>query len=104
LLDTELGSTDLFTALDGNSQLITELNFDTLLQTNFDGTTGYTTFTVIEQVLLGDTDRSGAVNFLDISPFISRLTTGQFQAEADIDQNGVVDFLDIVPFIRILAG
>ena len=106
LLDTELGSTDLFAVIDGNSQLITELNFDTLLRTSFDATTGYTTFTAatVEQLLLGDTDRSGAVNFLDISPFISLLATGQFQAEADIDQNGVVNFLDIAPFIQILAG
>ena len=106
LLDTELGSTELFAVIDGNSQLITELNFDTLLRTSFDATTGYTTFTAatVEQLLLGDTDRSGAVNFLDISPFISLLATGQFQAEADIDQNGVVNFLDIAPFIQILAG
>ena len=55
-------------------------------------------------VLLGDVDRSGVVDFLDISPFIVILSTGGFQAEADIDQNGVVNFLDISPFILILAG
>ena len=105
LLDTELGSTDLFAVLNGNSQLITDLNFDTLLLTSFDGTTGYTTFTAttVEQVLLGDVDRNGVVGFPDISPFISLLTTGQFQAEADIDQNGVVGFADISPFISLLT-
>ena len=55
-------------------------------------------------VLLGDIDQNGVVDFLDISPFIAILSTGEFQAEADIDQNGVVDFLDISPFIAILAG
>ena len=49
LLDTELGSTDLFAVLNGNSQLITDLNFDTLLLTSFDGTTGYTTFTAVPE-------------------------------------------------------
>ena len=105
-LDAELGSTDLFVVGDGGSQLITDLNFDTSLQTSFDATTGYTTFTAatVEPVLLGDVNQNGAVNFLDISPFISLLVSGQFQAEADIDQNGVVNFLDIGPFILILAG
>ena len=55
-------------------------------------------------VLLGDVDLNGVVNFLDISPFIGILSTGEFQAEADIDQNGVVNFLDISPFITVLAG
>ena len=55
-------------------------------------------------ILLGDVNRDGAVNFSDISPFISALSTGELQAEADIDENGVVDFLDISPFIAILSG
>ena len=58
----------------------------------------------IEPVVLGDLDGNRIVNFLDISPFIMRLTTGTFQAEADIDQNGQVNFLDISPFIMILVG
>ena len=58
----------------------------------------------IEPVVLGDLDGNRIVNFLDISGFIMRLTTGTFQAEADIDQNGEVNFLDISPFIRILIG
>ena len=54
--------------------------------------------------LLGDVNRDGLVDFLDISPFISILTNGEFQAEADFDQNGIVNFLDISPFIVILSG
>ena len=105
LLGTELGSTDLFAVLDGNSQLITDLNFDTLLRTSFDGTTGYTTFTAtVEPLLLGDVDRNGVVDFSDISPFISLLAAGQFQAEADIDQSGIVDFEDISPFVSLLTA
>ena len=53
---------------------------------------------------LGDVNLDGAVNFLDISPFIAVLSTGTDQAEADIDQNGIVNFLDISPFIQLLSG
>ena len=54
--------------------------------------------------LLGDVNLDEVVNFLDIVPFISALSGGGFQAEADIDQNESVDFLDISPFIAILSG
>lgn len=59
---------------------------------------------MLVQPLLGDVDRNGSVNFLDIAQFIELLSTQGFQAEADIDQNGVVNFLDIAPFIAILAA
>ena len=54
--------------------------------------------------VLGDVNRDGATNFLDISPFIAVLSSGGFQVEADIDQSGSVNFLDISPFIGILSG
>ena len=57
-----------------------------------------------QEFLLGDVDLSGTVDFLDISPFISVLSGGTFQAEADCDQSGEVNFLDISPFIAILSG
>ena len=53
--------------------------------------------------LVGDVDLSGAVDFLDIGPFISILSNQGFQDEADVDRSGVVDFLDIGPFIQLLA-
>ena len=55
------------------------------------------------QVLLGDVNQNGAVDFLDISPFINALSAGDFIPEADINRNGSVNFLDISPFIQILA-
>ena len=61
-------------------------------------------FTEVESVLLGDVNLDGGVNFLDISPFIAILTTGDFQDEADLDQNGSVNFLDISPFIAALSS
>ena len=54
--------------------------------------------------LLGDINGDTVVNFLDISPFISALTSGQLQCEADINQDSVVNFLDISPFIGILTS
>ena len=55
-------------------------------------------------VLLGDVNRDGVVDFLDISPFIVVLSNSGFQLEADINQDGEVDFLDISPFIVILSS
>ena len=61
------------------------------------------TLTFGTTVILGDVNRDGEVDFLDIGPFIGVLSVGGTQAEADIDQSGVVDFLDIGPFIEILS-
>ena len=57
-----------------------------------------------DSFLLGDVNRDGVVNFLDIVPFINLITTDTFLDEADVNGSGAVDFLDIVPFIAILTG
>ena len=54
--------------------------------------------------LLGDVNLDGEVDFLDISPFIRVLLSGDFLEEADLNQDGEVNFLDISPFISILSG
>ena len=58
---------------------------------------------LIVSFLLGDINLDGVVDFLDITPFITTLTSSSFQAEADINKDGIVDFLDIQGFIGILA-
>ena len=58
----------------------------------------------IPPVILGDVNLDGAVNLLDVDPFIERLSTSDFQAEADCNQDGVVNLLDVDPFIVILSG
>jgi len=58
----------------------------------------------VPEIILGDVNKDGVVNFLDIRPFIGILSSGGFQAEADFDENETVDFLDIRPFIAILSG
>jgi len=57
-----------------------------------------------ETPLVGDVNLDKVVNFSNISPFISVLSSNAFQAEADIDQNGEVNFLDITPLIVILSN
>ena len=59
---------------------------------------------VASDVLKGDVDLSGTVNFLDINPFISVLSSDSFQAEADANCDDVVNFLDIQAFINILSS
>ncbi len=59
---------------------------------------------VDSNLLLGDCNQDGVVNFLDIAQFISSLTTGTVLAESDINQDGLVNFLDIAPFILILSS
>ena len=60
---------------------------------------------MIEPVLsiVGDVNGDQVVNFLDISPFIALLSSGDFQDEADINQDESVNFLDISPFIILLT-
>ena len=59
---------------------------------------------VVSGGLLCDVNMDGAVNFLDISPFISALSDPMINLEADCNEDGVDNFLDIAPFINILAG
>ena len=62
------------------------------------------TLTLIEEVLLGDVNLDGTVNFFDVPPFIGLLTTGDYQVEADVNQDDAVSFLDISPFIMLLQN
>lgn len=55
-------------------------------------------------ILLGDVNRDGFVNFLDIAPLIGLLTVSDFRPEADANEDGAVNFLDIAPFIEILSN
>ncbi len=54
--------------------------------------------------LLGDVNLDTVIDFSDIPAFISVLSSGEFQAEADIDGSGAVNFGDIPGFIVILTA
>ena len=45
----------------------------------------------VDVVLRGDVNLDGLVNFLDIAPFISRLTEMENQPEADVNEDGIVN-------------
>ncbi|MDB2687058.1 trypsin-like serine protease [Mariniblastus sp.] len=59
---------------------------------------------VFADLLLGDVNLDGLVDFSDIAPFIVLLSSSGFQVEADLDQSGFVDFSDIAPFAQRLSG
>ena len=60
-------------------------------------------FDIVFDFLLGDINQDGAVNLLDVDPFVDLLTSSMFQIEADINDDGVVNLLDVGPFVDLLA-
>ena len=58
----------------------------------------------LPEVILGDVNDDTFVNFFDIAPFISVLSSSEFQFTADCNQDCDVNFLDIAPFITILTN
>ena len=57
-----------------------------------------------ELPLLGDVNRDGVVDLLDVAPFVALIVDGVFDAIADINGDGVVDLLDVQPFVDLLEG
>ena len=55
-------------------------------------------------VLKGDVNMDGAVNLLDVQPFIEALSGGQYIPEADTNCDGALDLLDVQSFIDLLSG
>jgi hypothetical protein len=51
---------------------------------------------------LGDVNRDGVVNGLDVSPFVEVLLNGLFNAPADINRDGAVNGLDVLPFVAVV--
>lgn len=53
---------------------------------------------------IGDVNQDGAVNLVDVQPFVDLLVSSGFQCEADINEDGAVDLLDVDPFVTLLGG
>ena len=68
------------------------------------GAVDFYSFSIGGEVILGDCDLNGTVNFFDIQPFIDVLSSNTFLPQADCNEDGVVDFFDIQAFIDILSG
>lgn len=60
--------------------------------------------TVSEPFLLGDVNCDGALNLLDVAPFVDLIATTTFNAKGDINGDGTVNLLDVGPFVDLLAG
>ena len=58
----------------------------------------------IDPVFLGDVNRDGSVDLLDVQPFVQLLASDTYQPEADINGDGEVNLLDINGFIALLSG
>ena len=59
---------------------------------------------VISVPVLGDVNRDGTVNGLDVDPFVDVLLNGPFQAEADMNGDQFVNGLDVDPFVTAVVG
>jgi hypothetical protein len=56
------------------------------------------------EILLGDVNRDGLVNLLDVSPFVDVVTSGACNAQSDVNQDGVTNLLDVGPFVALISG
>jgi len=83
--------------------LLDETNFSIDLSDFTDGFSVLARLRVAEP-LLGDCNFSSDVTFLDIAPFIARLSSQEYLPQADCNMDGEITFLDIAPFIVILAS
>ena len=59
---------------------------------------------ISNEVLLGDINCDGAVNLLDVGPFVDLISSGEFSPKGDFDSDGAVNLLDVAPFVNAIAG
>lgn len=85
----EIRGDDLISAFQGQPR-------GTIAQFQIEGT--------IIDAITGDINGDGAVNLLDVGPFVDRISAGTYSAAADINGDGQVDLLDVGPFIALLNG
>jgi hypothetical protein len=53
---------------------------------------------------VGDVNLDGIVSLLDVDPFVTLISAGGFQCEAEINEDGSVSLLDVDPFVQLLTG
>ena len=56
------------------------------------------------ELILGDVNGDGAVNLLDVGPFVDLLGSGGYLPAADINGDGAVNLLDVGPFVDLIGG
>jgi len=77
----------------------------------FDGTIGFDnlSFNTVTAVVesgcdLGDVNMDGAINGLDVAPFVTLVTGGIYQCEGDMNEDGAVNGLDVAPLVAAIIG
>lgn len=83
-------------ATDGNSILVSSGDFLT-----FPGPGDASLFRLEYEI--GDINRDGTVNLLDVAPFVDAISSGTYQCEADTNGDQSVDLLDVAGFITALS-
>jgi hypothetical protein len=66
--------------------------------------TNVVTSTNEPEIVLGDANLDGEVDFTDIGAFVEVLISGSFLEQADLNQDAAVNFSDIPPFIEVLSA
>ena len=85
--------------------VVTDFAFQKSTRELFAGTYGRSIFAIeLEDFILGDVNCDGAVNLLDVAPFVDAIGSKVFNPKADINQDGTVDLLDVTPFVELLGG
>ena len=101
------GKIDLSVIGSGGDTVTANLSQDELGIVN-DGMLVFPTFGAIQinipASILGDINMDGAVDLLDVGPFVDLLVSGDFAAAGDINGDGCVDLLDVGPFVNLLIG
>ena len=54
--------------------------------------------------LIGDLNCDGNVDLLDVSPFVSFLSSSGYSPRGDINDDGMMNLLDVAPFVDLLVG
>lgn len=58
----------------------------------------------IPDFIIGDVNGDGVVNLLDVAPFVTAVSNGDYIPAADTNQDGAINLLDVDPFVGLLAG
>ena len=53
---------------------------------------------------IGDANNDGAVDLLDIGPFVDAIVSGVYQCESDTNQDAAVDLLDVGSFVDLVVS
>jgi hypothetical protein len=104
----------VITEMVGTGDLINGTTLTTIFQNvlDVDGDTlvfqgilaGRSSIITVGLVKPGDVNCDGLVNLLDVGPFVTVLSAGEFNEAADVNGDGLVNLLDIEGFIDLLSG